>query len=94
MAIGVKGKLYRHHAVLIMNKFKHSFSKDKRLFICISVYPPDKRKRDIDNLTKCILDSIQKAKVFVDDNQIDELFISRHEPIKDGKIIIWLRECY
>jgi crossover junction endodeoxyribonuclease RusA len=47
--------------------------------IVINVYPPDARKRDLDNLLKCLLDSLQTAKVYEDDSQIDYLLIKREK---------------
>jgi crossover junction endodeoxyribonuclease RusA len=63
-----------------------------RIDAFISVYPPDKRIRDIDNLLKIPLDSLQKAGVYKNDNQIDQITITRKEIIKGGFIRINLKE--
>jgi crossover junction endodeoxyribonuclease RusA len=63
-----------------------------RLSLRILAYPPDKRKRDIDNLCKITIDSLQKARVFLDDCQIDLLFIERKEQFKDGKLEVQIFE--
>lgn len=47
----------------------------------IEVFPPDKRKRDIDNLLKSLLDSLTHAQVWKDDNQISDLRIYRNKQI-------------
>ena len=47
----------------------------------IEVFPPDKRKRDIDNLLKSLLDSLTHAQVWKDDNQISDLRIFRNKQI-------------
>jgi len=44
-----------------------------RIGCSILVYPPDKRKRDLDNIPKAVLDSLQHAGVYDDDSQIDVL---------------------
>ena len=49
-----------------------------RLSVRLDLYQADKRKRDIDNLPKALLDSLTKANVWIDDSQIDQLFIVRH----------------
>jgi len=49
-----------------------------RLSMTIRAYPPDRRKRDIDNLAKACIDGIQSTKlIFEDDSQIDHLSIHR-----------------
>ena len=93
MAVGKPGKLYRHAAIIKLHPFKNHFSKDKRVAIVINVYPPDRRKRDLDNILKCCLDSLQHAGIFEDDNQIDLLTVIRRDPIKGGGISVRLTEC-
>lgn len=48
-----------------------------RLAVQIVAHVPDKRRRDLDNLLKCTLDSLTHAGVWLDDSQIDSLTISR-----------------
>lgn len=45
--------------------------------------PPDRRKRDLDNLLKSLLDGLEGAGVFKDDAQIDDLQIVRRPSDKD-----------
>ena len=59
-----------------------------RLAVTIRVYPPDRRRRDLDNLTKSILDLLTKAKVWIDDSQIDDLRIIRQNIVPNGRIEI------
>jgi crossover junction endodeoxyribonuclease RusA len=50
----------------------------------ITVYPPKlKRKRDLDNLLKCLLDSMQRANVFKDDSLIQRLSIEWYQDNDD-----------
>ena len=58
----------------------------------ILVNPPDRRRRDIDNLTKVPLDALTHAAVWEDDSQIDELYIRRDEIKKGGFITIQITE--
>ena len=60
-----------------------------RLGIIIHVFPPDARKRDLDNIPKIVLDSLQHANVFEDDSQIDELHVYRGE-IAEGQVDVRL----
>lgn len=54
----------------------------QRLFIKIELFPPDKRRRDVDNSAKAIIDAIDDAGVFEDDSQIDRLEIVRRHMIR------------
>ena len=90
--ITAKGVDYRMNTSLACLEHKHTFDKDVRLSVTIYAYPPDKRKRDLDNILKCLLDSLEKAQVFVDDSQIDELIIRRVGP-NDGKVVVNIKCC-
>ena len=48
-----------------------------RLGVRAELYPPDKRKRDMDNAWKVISDACTRARVWIDDNQIDQLTLFR-----------------
>lgn len=63
-----------------------------RLSVVIYAHMPDKRKRDIDNLSKGILDSLTGAGVWADDEQIDELKIVRCGKWPGGKIRVHIME--
>lgn len=57
-----------------------------RLSVAVSVYPPDRRKRDLDNVLKCLLDSITRAGVWQDDSVIDRLLVERRD-VKTGGMV-------
>ena len=59
-----------------------------KVAVSIEIYPPDKRKRDIDNVLKVLNDSLVEANVIEDDSNIDVLHIERKAVIKDGKILL------
>jgi len=48
-----------------------------RLAVHVTLFPPDKRKRDIDNILKSLLDACEHAGCYASDSQIDELHIVR-----------------
>lgn len=54
----------------------------------IDAFPPDNRKRDLDNINKALLDALEDAGVFKDDSQIVKLTSTKHEPIKGGKVVV------
>lgn len=54
---------------------------------------PDKRKRDLDNCAKIVLDSLKYANVFLDDDQIMELHMYKLEKVKGGKCEVEILKC-
>ena len=48
-----------------------------RLRVSILVHPPDRRQRDLDNMSKAILDGLAHAGVYANDAQIDHLELIR-----------------
>jgi crossover junction endodeoxyribonuclease RusA len=66
---------------------------DARLEITITLYPKDKRVRDLDNSLKSCLDAIgQSGLVFKDDSQIDVLLVQRGEIVKGGQALIEIKK--
>ena len=54
----------------------------------VEVFPPDDRRRDIDNLQKSRLDSLQHGGLFNDDSQIVKLSIEKRGRIAGGAVIV------
>lgn len=48
-------------------------------FLKVTVYmcPPDRRRRDVDNISKALFDSMKHAGVYEDDYQIEDMHIIR-----------------
>ena len=63
-----------------------------RLALDVEVYPPDRRRRDLDNVLKAIGDALKHARLIEDDGQIDDWRVKRLEPTKDGAIILRISE--
>ena len=64
-----------------------------RLSVHVTLYPPDRRKRDIDNYGgKALLDALTHAQVWADDEQIDRLTIIRGESAKGGGCLVTIDE--
>jgi crossover junction endodeoxyribonuclease RusA len=64
---------------------------DATISVEVDVYPPDKRKRDLDGVVKVLLDSMQHAKIYDDDCQISRLLVTRMAIIDEGKIIVRIK---
>lgn len=58
------------------------------LSMTITVHPPDKRRRDLDNMLKALLDAMQHAGFYSDDYQIADLRIVRGEQTPGGAIAV------
>lgn len=91
--LGAKGKSYRRDVALLLNHHKGYCGAERRLSVTINLFPPDKRKRDIDNILKCLLDSMEYANVYENDNQIDMLTVIRRQRVQYGSVQIWIAEC-
>ncbi len=90
--ISAKGRAYKK-AVARLAQWNYAAKQlESRLEVLVILHPPDRRKRDIDNSMKALLDSMQAAGVFVDDSQIDRLSIERGEIKKGGAAIVTIKE--
>ena len=63
-----------------------------RLTVKICLYMPDRRRRDIDNYLKSLLDGLTHAGFWVDDDQIDSLTVKRCGIEKGGRAVIRVEE--
>lgn len=88
--IGKRGVEYRNavEAELIGNTIRY----DGRLKVSICVCPPDRRKRDLDNVCKSLLDAISHAGVWGDDGQIDHLEVVRGDVRQGGCVRVTISE--
>jgi crossover junction endodeoxyribonuclease RusA len=78
-----------YYQIYMLSRSQSSkFIRDWPISVEIDVYPPDKRKRDLDNILKVLLDSMARAGVYHDDVQIARLVIQRCDIIKQGQIIV------
>lgn len=64
----------------------NTLDKDQRLQVWIEAYVPDRRKRDLDNIKKPLLDALTHAGVWNDDCQIDDVRSIRCPVTKGGYV--------
>tara|TARA_R100000935_G_C2771690_1_gene137907 strand:+ start:468 stop:839 length:372 start_codon:yes stop_codon:yes gene_type:complete len=92
--ISKAGILFTQEVILIVKQSKAKSFEEKRLAISVVIHPRSKRKFDLDNTLKAILDALMKAGMYNDDSQIDYIEIARGEAVKNGKAVINLNEFY
>ncbi|PZY71514.1 hypothetical protein DIV12_28135 [Escherichia coli] len=80
------GERYRRAVALIVRQQRLKLSLSGRLAIKIIAEPPDKRRRDLDNILKAPLDALTHAGVLMDDEQFDEINIVRGQPVSGGRL--------
>lgn len=63
-----------------------------RIALAMDAFPPDRRRRDLDNIQKPVLDALEHAGVYEDDSQVDLLLTRRREPVKGGSLEVRIDE--
>lgn len=79
-----KGREYKNTA---LDTF-FPYSSEDRLFVELDLYPPSRRRLDIDNHSKVAIDLLVHRGVIPDDSQIDKLLITRRAVIPPGKAVV------
>ena len=64
------------------------------LAVDIEVYPPDRRRRDVDNLAKGLLDALEHGGAYINDSQIKDLRIRMFTPVKGGRTLVRIRKIH
>jgi crossover junction endodeoxyribonuclease RusA len=91
MLISEKGRHYRSEVIVEVLQVG-SPRITGRLSLRLSVFPPDDRNRDLDNLAKGLLDALQHANVYDSDSQIDRLLIERCSIVEGGAVKVSISE--
>jgi crossover junction endodeoxyribonuclease RusA len=60
--------------------------------VTVEACPPDRRKRDADNLLKGLLDALQHGGAFPDDSRIVWLLIYRRQVTSGGRVVVTIRD--
>lgn len=88
--ISKKGRDYRAQVARFVGLGNKPFT--GRVAIVVEAFPPDRRKRDLDNMLKALLDSMTHAGVWHDDDQIDEVMIVRRAATRGGMMRVVVSE--
>ncbi|HHS9775845.1 TPA: RusA family crossover junction endodeoxyribonuclease [Raoultella ornithinolytica] len=90
--ISPKGQQYRKDVQSIIHSLKLDIFTRARLKIKIIADAPDKRRRDLDNILKGLIDALIHAGFAEDDEQFDDIRVVRGEIIKGGRVGIKITE--
>ena len=83
-----QGREYRQRVAQLVGKVApHTVP----LAVTIHAYPPDNRRRDLDNVLKAALDALTGAGVWDDDSQIADLRIVRM-PVGEARLDIYVAQ--
>ena len=77
--VSKKGRQYQTAVSKLLNR-KNIKTHDGDLIVDIRLIPPDRRRRDVDNSLKALLDAMQFGGAYHDDAQIVRLTVEKHQP--------------
>lgn len=77
----------------VLNKLRFRFTGTSPIFtgeveVVITFHPPDRRKRDLDNLPKGLLDALKYALVYADDSQVRRIDMQFGEVREGGAAVV------
>jgi len=58
------------------------------LAVAMELYPPDRRRRDVDNYSKAVLDALTHAHLWRDDSQVKRQAVEVCEPRAGGQVVL------
>jgi crossover junction endodeoxyribonuclease RusA len=90
MYITAAGKTFRQRVAEIVAEHNAIKFGSSRLFMAVKLSMRDRRAADLDNRLKALNDALEHAGVFDDDEQIDELFVTRGPIVKGGQCTVMI----
>ena len=90
MIISKSGREYRKAVQALLMPLGQAIRQHAtdRLAVLLQAYPPDRRRRDLDNIGKALLDALAAAGVYEDDSQIDDFHVIRRRVVSGGKVLV------
>lgn len=86
-----RGRMYRRAvAMSVLAQLGLSKAIQCDLVMVIEAMPPDRRRRDIDNIQKATLDALTHAKVWKDDSQVRDLRTYFGDRSASGLLNVWI----
>jgi len=96
MVISKKGREYRKQVCAMLTPADGNGIRKPpaggRIALAMDAFPPDRRRRDLDNANKAVWDSLEHAGVYENDGQIDLALSVRQSPLPGGQVVIRIVE--
>jgi crossover junction endodeoxyribonuclease RusA len=89
--ISREGRRFRESVVTILAAGRRP-PLSGRLGVEVLAYPPDNRRRDVDNIQKALLDALQHGGAYDDDSQIVKLSVEKCDATPGGRTVVKIRE--
>lgn len=77
-------RAWRERAAEAAQGVSYDRAGDRPVSVFVRLYPDSRRRYDIDNRTKPILDLLEQLGVVNNDSQVERLHIRKHEPVGTG----------
>ncbi len=90
MIVSAEGRRYRADVLAVLFG-RGLVAPPGELAVEVDLHPPDRRRRDVDNSCKALLDAICAAGVYADDSVIGELHVRRLDVIRGGAVVVRIR---
>ncbi len=87
--ISREGRKYRK---MVVSRLSGARPLEGRLSFTALLYPKDRRRRDVDNVLKSLLDSLAHAGTMHDDSQIKVLHVVMNEPDGEARVEVRMEE--
>jgi len=84
--------LFREAVEQELNEQCPGLTLTEHLFMEVYLFPPDRRKRDLDNYMKGLLDALTNGGLWQDDSLIDQLHIFRGDVTDGGSVRVEISE--
>lgn len=88
--ISREGRRFRERVIALLSHL-HVEPLEAELYVEVDVHPPDRRRRDLDNVLKALLDAMQHGGAYHDDGQIVHLVVKKCEPLPGGRARVRIR---
>lgn len=89
--LSANAREYRRRVVAVLDGHKHGLLVGA-VELTITFCPPDRRKRDLDNLPKGLLDALKYAGIYEDDSQVWRIDMRFGGVVKGGSAVVTVRQ--